>query len=120
MTGYSMLGRLTATLVLAGALVAPAHATDRPTGAPADAPPANTVAAPAALPPVGLAGLVGEPPLPGGSIPLRAIPAPPARGEAGSTGDLLLQGGGGAPRIRYYGLDAPGSVRVVFDAAGRW
>ncbi len=73
MTGYSMLGRLTATLVLAGALVAPAHATaSPPVAAPADAPPANTVAAPAALPPVGLAGLVGEPPLPGGSISLRA------------------------------------------------
>ena len=28
MTAYSMLGRLTATLVLAGVLVAPAHATD--------------------------------------------------------------------------------------------
>ena len=31
---------------------------------------------------------------------------------------MLLQGGGAPPRLRYYALDALGSVRVTFDAAG--
>lgn len=60
-------------------------------------------------------GLDAATPLPGGSVPWTAVAAPPARAAAGG---LLLQGGGGTPQLRYYALDALGSVRVVFDAAG--
>ncbi len=65
--------------------------------------------------PVLTTGLSRETPLPVDVVPWAALAAPPAHGEAGG---MLLQGGGGGPRFRYYGLDALGSVRVVFDAAG--
>ena len=50
----------------------------------------------------------------GGAIPWSSLTAPPAVGAT-------MQGGGGSgggPTIEYYALDALGSVRVVFDAAG--
>ena len=52
--------------------------------------------------------------LPGGAVPWSSLTAPPARGA-------MLQGGGGSgsgSTFEYYALDALGSVRVVFDAAG--
>jgi RHS repeat-associated protein len=62
------------------------------------------------------AGLDAATPLPGGSVPWAAVAAPPALGAGGG---MLQGGGGGAPQLRYYALDALGSVRVVFDAAGQ-
>ncbi len=113
---YAALGKWVGTGLLTGGLwastVGPAMAADRTEG---------TGAAPvpiAVTPAVGAAGLDAATPLPGGSVPWAAVAAPPARGPAG--GEMLLQGGGGgAPQLRYYALDALGSVRVVFDAAGQ-
>jgi RHS repeat-associated protein len=51
--------------------------------------------------------------LPGGAVPWASLPAPPALGGA-----MVQGGGGGGPTFEYYALDALGSVRVVFDAAG--
>ncbi len=49
----------------------------------------------------------------GGAIPWSSLTVPPALGAT-------MQGGGGGsgPTFEYYALDALGSVRVVFDAAG--
>ncbi len=53
--------------------------------------------------------------LPGGAVPWSSLTAPLAR-------DAMMQGGGGGSgsgsTFEYYALDALGSVRVVFDAAG--
>ena len=78
-------------------------------------------AVPAALPivrptplPVVSGDAVAGDTLIGGAVPWSSLTAPPARGA-------MIQGGGGSgggPTIEYYALDALGSVRVVFDAAG--
>ncbi|MCC6161766.1 MAG: RHS repeat-associated core domain-containing protein [Acidobacteria bacterium] len=65
--------------------------------------------------PVLRAGLPADTPLSGDAVPWAALSAPPSHGDAGG---MLQPGGGGGPRFRYYGLDALGSVRVLFDAAG--
>ncbi len=118
MTVVRMLGRLSAAVTLT-LLVSPlvlAH--DR-------AETAHTAtgvsAVPLALPAVlsaGVGPLVDTAAL-GGAVPWATIAPPPAWGAAGGSGAMLLQGGGGGtPQLRYYAIDALGSVRVVFDATG--
>ncbi len=105
---------LRAGLVLVGlwvSTVGPALAVDRTEGEGGAAPVPITV-----TPVVTSAGLDAVTPLPGGSIPWAAVAVPPVLEGAG--GGTLVQGGG-APQLRYYALDALGSVRVVFDAAGQ-
>ena len=129
LTRFPLRGGLGLSLLLTVSIAPPTFGAER--GAARDGRPtaadgaALTVApgeaAPAPMPVmtvVAPAGLDAATPLPGSSVPWAAVAPPPARGTAG--GDMLLQGGGGgAPQLRYYALDALGSVRVVFDAAGQ-
>jgi RHS repeat-associated protein len=56
--------------------------------------------------------------LPADAVFLATLAPPPAPAMA-PAGAVLLQGGGPPPpQLRYYALDALGSVRVTFDAAG--
>lgn len=75
--------------------------------------PAETAAAPIPPPtPVAHGEGVSGDTLLGGAIPWSSLTAPPTLGA-------MMQGGGGSgPTFEYYALDALGSVRVVFDAAG--
>ncbi len=88
-----------------------------PTGATAAEARADGAIPPTPFPaPVLSVGLSADTPLPDDAVPWTTLSAPPAHGEAGG---MLQPGGGGGPRLRYYGLDALGSVRVVFDSAGQ-
>ena len=109
MTGYSMLGRLTATLVLGGAWSRAAHAADRPTSGLADAPSATAPATPAAPPPVGVAGLVAEAPLRAAAFRSPLFPRrPPVRRAVGAT-CCCKEVAAARHGLRYYGVDALGS-----------
>jgi RHS repeat-associated protein len=90
-----------------GEIAFPAEATS--TGVPAAAVPPAVVA-------VGPEALSGEV-LPGGAIPLTTVLTAPTLGEMGAV--LVQSPPPAGPTIEYYALDALGSIRVVFDAAGQ-
>jgi RHS repeat-associated protein len=116
MTVARMLGRLTASLILTLSLTSLAFAHDR-----ADAGRTETGVSmvPSVHAPPAQVGPLTDAATLGGAVPWATIAPPPAWGEAGGSGATLVQGGGGGtPQLRYYALDALGSVRVVFDAAG--
>ena len=118
MSGRSFTRRLVQTVTAAAlawvVTLGPAQATERrPDEGPATAP---VAARPAVAPPPPASVLTADQ-APAGAIPLHAIlTAPP---EAGAGDVALLQGGGSSgPQLRFYALDALGSVRVTFDTAG--
>jgi len=59
------------------------------------------------------AGALSADSVPAGAVPWASLAPPPELGGA-----MMQGGGGGGPVLEYYALDALGSVRVVFDAAG--